>query len=505
MFSLVVSCVKVALILGVAGWLLAGLLRRPDRDWIRQRALWIMPAIFTVAMAAPSIWVIFAFLFLVMPLAARRREDIAPLLPFAFLGIPYMSQEVRVGGSALLTLASWHCVFLGAWLAMAMQRRSGPRPRIAGAAAGPFILLYVLTIMTEIHGANLTTTVRTMIATFMLYGIPFLVVVQCLRTPADLRRFAIALLIAIALQAVIGIYQSRSYWPVYENIFWSTGIPMPKAIAVKVRAGMMRATASYLESNSLAGLSALGFILALGVRKAFTNANGFRIMALLTLAGVYATVSRGGFVFAGLAWLGFEAYRGKWGRVGVAGGTMAGLYLVASLAARFIPSLDAFTGGAADSQGTADYRRRLLDRGLEEIRRSPIFGYDWASINVVLRDLRQGEGIIDFVNGYILAGITGGVGAMLTLFLLFVIAGAQLYSRRGRWPDETTANIAAACFGVQVATSITCFTSGFFGNAAVPYAMLLGVGALLTGMTVKRRAPGPAAVRTAVAQPLAAN
>jgi hypothetical protein len=55
-------------------------------------------------------------------------------------------------------------------------------------------------------------------------------------------------------------------------------------------------------------------------------------------------------------------------------------------------------------------------------------------------------------------------------------------------PDDTTARIAAACFGVQVATIVTCFTSGFFGSASVPYAITLGVGALLTSKTIQRSA-----------------
>lgn len=504
MFSVLVSCVKVALILGVAGWLLTGLLREPDRSWIRQRALWIMPAIYTVAMFSPSIWVIFGFVFLVMPVAAKRRADVAPLLPFAMLGIPMMAQDIRVGGSALLTLTSWHCVFLGGLLALSVQRRTGPALRISGAAAVPFVMLYLVTIITMIHGANATTALRSLIETFLLYGIPFLIAAQGLQTRADMRRFLTAFLIAIALQAVVGIYQSRTFWPIYENIFWSTGIPLPKALAFKMRGGMMRATASYLESNSLAGLCAFGFILVLAMRNAFRSAMHFQIAALVMLVGIYATVSRGGFVFAGLAWIGFQGYRGKYARVGTAVLAMAALYGVATVAGRYVAGLAAFTGGTEDSQGTAEYRRQLFDRGVEEIMRNPVFGYDWATIKVVMADLRQGEGIIDFVNGYILAGITGGVGAMLLLFLMFVVAAIQVFRVRDRMPDETTARIAAACFGIQIATLVTCFTSGFFGNATVPYAMMLGVGAVLTSKSIQRSAR-PAAFVASRSAPLPAE
>jgi len=80
-----------------------------------------------------------------------------------------------------------------------------------------------------------------------------------------------------------------------------------------------------------------------------------------------------------------------------------------------------FLGGQVD-YANIDYRSRLWSEGWTIVKDHPIFGDQYALAR--MQDLRQGQGIVDFVNGYLAELLaTGFVG--LTLFLSVVLAGLR--------------------------------------------------------------------------------
>jgi O-antigen ligase len=78
-----------------------------------------------------------------------------------------------------------------------------------------------------------------------------------------------------------------------------------------------------------------------------------------------------------------------------------------------------YFGGTVDIQ-TITYRERLLDRAWQIIQNSPLLGDQYALSE--MEDLRQGQGIIDLMNGYVNVLLDNGfVG--LSLFLSFILIG----------------------------------------------------------------------------------
>ena len=95
--------------------------------------------------------------------------------------------------------------------------------------------------------------------------------------------------------------------------------------------------------------------------------------------------------------------------------------LLASPAGRTIIDYLPFVGTV--DAGTVTYRERLFDISIEVIKQNPVLGAADVMQLPVMQQLRQGAGIIDIVNTYLLVAlVTGLVG--LSLFAGFFIAVA---------------------------------------------------------------------------------
>jgi len=176
-------------------------------------------------------------------------------------------------------------------------------------------------------------------------------------------------------------------------------------------------------------------------------------IALLWL-GLFATYSRGPWLCAVLIFFLFALQKRQ------AASAFARSLLVGALAATVvaftplgdkIASVFPFLGGHLDTSNI-DYRQRLWDRGWEQIWQSPWFGDQY--VLKKLQDLRQGEGIIDFINGYIAQLLaTGFVG--LTLFLsvmAFALWPAWAASRRSRDVNEGFSSLGACLISCILGT-----------------------------------------------------
>jgi O-antigen ligase len=118
-----------------------------------------------------------------------------------------------------------------------------------------------------------------------------------------------------------------------------------------------------------------------------------------------------------------------------------------------------FLGGKID-YSTIDYRNRLWDQGWTIVRDNPLFGDQYALTK--MQALRQGQGIVDFVNGYLAQLLaTGFIG--LILFLSVVLAALMKVLVASRTIKLTDQRFATA--GASLASCIlgTLFLWAFGG------------------------------------------
>ena len=88
-------------------------------------------------------------------------------------------------------------------------------------------------------------------------------------------------------------------------------------------------------------------------------------------------------------------------------------------------------------QDTVEYRQELFETSWALIKQNPLFGNPFVALD--MENLRQGQGIIDLVNGYLQVALYYGlVGlALYCAVHLFVLQRAFVVMRRARAADDT--------------------------------------------------------------------
>jgi O-antigen ligase len=141
-----------------------------------------------------------------------------------------------------------------------------------------------------------------------------------------------------------------------------------------------------------------------------------------------------------------------------------------------------------------DYRRQLLDDSIALLKQRPWTGVP--DYQVQLQSLRQGEGIIDIVNTYIVVMLnTGVIGLALYLLPYWIIIRSLLRSLPARRDDPFppgNRRFVNGMVSLTVASLITIFTTSTIGLMPLLLLMLLALPrAWLAIPSAERTDPNP--------------
>jgi O-antigen ligase len=284
--------------------------------------------------------------------------------------------------------------------------------------------------------------------------------------------------ITAALSMVI-IFGAVTHWPLYSLAYDHLGVGQ-NLMLQKMRGGFARAEGPFGDATVAGFAMALGFLSLVVSRKEFRSFEFHIAILCLALAGLAATQARGAWLGAAVGFVAAIVY----GR-SETGSTLTRQAMIAAAAggstALAIASLG-MAGRAADAADSASYRSVLLERGIEEFWRNPLFGIPHAQLELHLADLRQGEHIIDFVNSYLYYSLVGGIFGLILFALPFIRVPIGVWRVRGVKrisPDLRT--YFCYCFAALAAQAVMlAFTSlaevqtllliGTFGMAGIRFA-----------------------------------
>jgi O-antigen ligase len=142
-------------------------------------------------------------------------------------------------------------------------------------------------------------------------------------------------------------------------------------------------------------------------------------------------------------------------------------------------------------QDSIEYRGRLSDTSWALVDQHPWFGDPFATLK--MESLRQGQGIIDIVNGYLYTALfTGYVGLSLLcgVFALALLAGyraLRVFKVAGDGDGRATA---AALVAAMVATTVYIATAGHGTTTLILCGLLASV-----GLAARRQATIPRATQ----------
>jgi O-antigen ligase len=377
-----------------------------------------------IAFLSPNVWVLFGAAIFVIPVFARQRYDVAPLYIASVLLAPGVFVPLHIAGMDFSTLHLSLSYTLGATLALLLTARGG---RLSFTDVLPAILLSLVLFAASARDANMTTIMRTLVTVFFTCLWPALVLARAMQDRQSLISTLIALGMSCTLLAGIALFEAVKFWPIYQDIMQRLN-PATYGFNMKLRNGFMRSVGPFPESTSF------GFFLALGTVALLASFGALRrpflspVLLPLSLLALASTMSRGPIVVAviGLAIYAISRKAPRLAPVALAASAFFAALPFFAPYARELPVLGRFLGSSADAAGTVDYRHQLARRGIEEVLEAPLLGRPLATVYGNLRDLTQGEGIVDFVNTYLFYALTTGLVGLFVLLTCFVIPAVRL-------------------------------------------------------------------------------
>jgi len=478
MFSSIVITIKVCFLLWIANFAFCKLVNPADAAWFKSKPLWLMMLFYAAGMFSPNIWGVYVVMILTLPLMAKTRAEAAALFIIALGSAPDLSYYLRIGSTSIMALDKFFCLAVGfLWV---MLRKPPRGLRFSGRYDIPFLLIFGLELI-QARGMNFTSTIRSLLSTILGMGLPYFVLTRSINRVEDFRRVMISLVYIGFVLAVIGFYESRAHLFVYQQVSNHLGMGALSFLSFKFRAGMLRAMTSFGDSTAFSLFLAITLIAAIACRESFRSTSKF-VYALLTISlGIFVASSRNAYIAVVLGIIFFDLYRKRYvavtGKVALLGMGYAVLLLLAEVS----PYFRTMTGQTADTASTSDYRTQLLTRGMEEFHKHPYAGIDGATLLQNMHDLTQGEGIVDFVNGYLFYALTAGISGFIALVLAFLLpCWAMLKSQRAmRMQGPALQRGSAFVFAIAATYLITTAFTGFGNRGSTYFYMVLGLGAVL--------------------------
>ncbi len=344
------------------------------------------------------------------------------------------------------------------------------------------ILFFIWSVMVDARASNVTSLARTVLWTFFDYIIPYIVI---RRFMSNYGLAFTAITFALLSQALVGATEAILKWHVHTDIERVANFADQLNPMYKFRYGLLRAQASYLNPLIFALFANMSFLCAvifylkpgLNVPKTYTKlmayaAIGFSVLGTLS-SGSRAGVA-GSFLIVVVMLAAMWAIRRKSDPKKIlVSGFLVCVILIFSIGGDFI-------------RENFDYRARLFDLGSQVMMEEPIFGVTNPQHDPRLESLKQGEGIVDIVNTYLLIGLQYGFPGLI-LFIYAIFGGLnRLYFCLRQSSDEKL-TIGLFAFASLCILAFNLATTSAFGWSYLWIWLLLAISSNIVARTAAEK------------------
>ncbi|MEW6514342.1 MAG: O-antigen ligase family protein [Pseudomonadota bacterium] len=447
-------------------------------DYVRRSNLWLTLTL--IAFLAHNFWVLMLFAGVTLALVAARDPNRPALYFFVLFAIPQISQPITGLGviNQFFVLDFVRLLALVVFLPTAyglyqQQIRNGERINMTDKILIAYLLL---NIALQFLAISFTGTMRNAFYSFIDVFLPYYVLSRSLRTYGGLRDATTSFVIAGLVLAVIGIFEFSRHWLLYYQLDGALGIDWNYGGYLE-REETLRAMATTGQSIVFGYVVATAFGLFLYARNVMRGKLAVTILLALLLGGLIASLSRGPWVGAGIMLVIYLLAAGRRAPVNFAKLALAAVILLPALYMTpyweklidYLPFV-----GEVDA-GNITYRQRLLEISIQIILENPLFGS--SDFIYFLEELRQGQGIIDIVNSFLMIALRSGLVG-LSLFLVFfgtIMVGIVRRMKRSS-ADGEIRQLGQALLATLGGILVMIFTVSSINAVPVVYWALAGLG-----------------------------
>ncbi len=470
-------------------------------DFDRRRNLWF--ALTAAGLLSPTFWV---FAAIAAPLLVWGfRKDTNPVALYAALVfvVPDVAADIPVVGiNQLFQLDLFRLLALCVLVPAAWRlRRTGSQPPTRRLQAMDLLLigfgtlraiLYVPPDPAIVHDViyqnSFTNVLRTgflfLLDVYVLYYVVSRFCTNRRRITEVLATFCLVCLVF----APIAVFESLRHWLLYAGIGPGWGVPLP-VDTYFIRNGALRAQVTAGHAITLGYLFdiALGFWLYL---QSYVRSSRAKVAVPVMLGlGLLVTYSRAPWLGALVIWIAYVALGtrsvSRLFKTACASAAVCIAIAISPIGFRIIRLLP-LVGESAASDNSLQYREQLAERSWQLIQEHPLLGQQF--VYPQMEDLRQGQGIIDFVNTYAqIALFYGGVGLFLFLGFIF-LAVFKVYRLTKDATDPELRFIGRSLLAATSGTLLVIATGSLMGGTEKVFYLLAGL------MCAYARLPQTAAV-----------
>jgi hypothetical protein len=325
-------------------------------------------------------------------------------------------------------------LFVPEALRLASRRNTAPNPSWLTFCDFATFGYAVYWLVAHFSGLSISSFGREVIGQLLDSLLPYYVLTRACIDTAVRRRFLGFLLAGATFESVVGLVESLSGHYLYTQLQWLYNVSWAQATNL-MRGSWLRAEAAFPGPLALAVLLTFGIGVWFALKKPEKN-RPYLVVVLLLFGGLLATYGRGP-VLASLLLLASVAMLRRMparrflvamiiGTIVVSVGWQAGI------GDAILSVVTSASSGDAGADFNLLYRQELLSTSLALIKQSPWFGVP--NFTAQMENLRQGEGIIDLVNTYLVVALNSG---MLGIVLVFAPWGVTLWREAGHVTSDT--------------------------------------------------------------------
>ena len=454
----------VILALGIAGFALARpvCLRFTDAaTFARRRNVWL--ALTVVAFVSPGFWMYAVFAILLLLWASSRDENPLALYALVTFTIPNASFQIpSVLVNQLFDLTQYRILSFAILIPFVMKTIGRPSTPGQNRLKAADLLLIALVVLQLVLFAPYESVTNTMRRAF-LFGIDSVVVLYAFGRLVDRTKIAEVLAsfwLACIVMAPVALFEWARQWLLYTGLVETWGDV--NAFAWLMRGDSLRAQAATGHSINLGYVMALGLIFFMYLRSRAQSAFLNSLLVAFLLGGLFVSGSRGAWLTAAIGLLAFALLRPGAPRYLV---KTVGTGLLAIGLMYFTPLKESVLDrlpfiGTAD-QGTVEYRQALAETSWTLIQQHLFFGDPFVYLR--MEALRQGQGIIDIVNGYIFTALFAGLVGLTLQVLVYAVPllGGLRMLYRSQTLDDDARLLGTALAAALLASLFYVATAGY--------------------------------------------
>jgi len=396
-----------------------------EEDFKRRRNLWFV--ITLAAFLSHNFWLFVLIAGFAVTLSARSEHNRLAMFLGLALALPWMGRSIQGLGivNELFTLTPTRLLalilLLPSWLSL--RRQPGVEPFGSLLCDKLLVAAILLEVALTLPERTLTSVMRdSVLYKFTDVFLVYYVASRSLRTVQSFRDVFGAFVAGAMAFCLVLVFEAGRNWLLYRSVDDALGAALHSGGIYLRRAGLLRAEGTAGQSI-IAGLTcavAIGMYLYVGGLIRSVAWKG--VCAGILVLGLIAALARAPWLGSGLMLVVFLLL----GPSPLANlGKLAAATVVVVLALVFAGAADEVIDflpwvGTVDASTVAG-REQLLTVALQVIQQNLLFGrYDFGTLPA-LEVLRDGSGIIDIVNTYLLIALRGGITS-LGLFVGLAVA-----------------------------------------------------------------------------------